>query len=197
MSVLVSFLGMWGGAGFLASAGGPGGRLVGRWVTDSANVADYLTSVLFPAGAQCTRFEGQLEYTFTGGETPTMQIAGHGPVVHLERGHAGSRPSDRISFGLGLSYQSAYSLNAEGRILDCGVPSPDVSSVTIDNLMVNDVEVMRESGDISMLGLSMPFSSSQMAVEFVGDDQLRLTPVLPPAPDGVEIDPRPLILRRQ
>ena len=179
------------------SAVQPEGRIVGTWVTEPANIADYLTSILFPAGAQCSQFEGHLQYTFTGGEAPTMQINGYGPVVHLERGHSNARPPDRISFGLGISYMSAYSLSADGTILDFGVPSPDVSSVTIDNLIVNEVEVMRESGDLSMLGLSIPFSSSQMRFELVGDDQLKLTPIFPPAPDGVPIEPRPLILRRR
>ncbi len=174
----------------------PEGRIVGQWVTDEANVADYLSAILLPASAQCSRFEGYLVYTFTGGATPTMQINGYGPVVHLERGHAGTRPSDRISFGLSISFQSAYSLSADGTLLDFGI-HPDASNVAIDNLMVNDVEVMRESGDISMLGLSIPFSSSQMQFEFVGGNQLKLTPVFPPAPDGVDIVPRPLILRRR
>ena len=196
-SLCLAFGGMVPSACAESQAVQPEGRIIGQWVTEPANVADYLTAILLPASAQCSQFEGYLQYTFTGGEAPTMQINGYGPVVHLERGHAGTRPSDHISFGLGISYMSAYSISADGTILDFGVPSADVSSVTIDNLIVNDVEVMRESGDISMLGMSIPFSSSQMQFEFVGNDQLKLTPIFPPAPDGVSIEPRPLILRRK
>ena len=134
-------------------------------------------------------------YTFTGGENRTLLINSYGPVVHVARGRMG-RPADQISFGLGISYQSAYSLNAEGNILDYGV-TPDVNTVTIDNLTVNGVEVMRESGSIDMLGMEMSVATSQMRFEFVDDNQVKLTPIFPAAPDGVTIEPRPLLLRRK
>ena len=106
------------------------------------------------------------------------------------------RPADQISFGLGISYQSAYSINAEGNILDYGV-TPDVNTVTIDNLTVNGVEVMRESGDVSLLGLPIAFTSSQMAFEFLGDDRLKLTPILPASTNEIVAEPNALILRRK
>ena len=158
---------------------------------------EYLSAILLPASAQCTQFDGYFCYTFSPGETPTMQINGYGPVVHLVRGRAGTGPATRISFGLGISYMSPYSIDASGQILEFGTPAPEVSSVTIDNLIVNDVEVMRESGDISMLGMSLPFTAAQMRFEFVDNDHLKLTPIFPPAPDGVDIVPHPLILRRR
>ena len=173
----------------------PAGRILGQWTTDEANVAEYLSSILLPASAQCSRFEGNLVYAFTGGENPTMTIVGYGPVVHLEKGRLNG-PADQISFGLNISFQSAYSISRDGSLLDFGF-APDVNSVAIDNLIVNGNEVMRESGDISMLGMSIPFSGSQIRFEFVGDDQLKLTPIFPPAPDGVPIEPRPLVLRRK
>jgi hypothetical protein len=175
----------------------PGGRIEGQWVTEPANMREYLTSILLPANAQCTEFEGYLQYTFTGGAAPTLQINGCGPIVHLERGHAGTRPTDHISFGLSISYMAPFSINASELILEFGAPAPDVSSLMIDNFMVNEVEVMEGSMDINMLGMPLSFVASQMHFEFVDNDHLKLTPILPPAPDGVVIEPTPLILRRK
>lgn len=173
----------------------PDGRIVGQWVAEAESIDNYLDALLLPANAQCEQFEGSIVYTFTGGESRTLAINSYGPVVHVARGRMG-RPADQISFGLGISYQSAYSINAEGNILDYGT-NPDVNTVTIDNLTVNGVEVMRESGDVSLLGLPIAFTSSQMAFEFLGDDRLKLTPILPASTNGIAAEPNALILRRK
>ena len=174
----------------------PAGRILGQWTTDEANVAEYLSSILLPASAQCSRFEGRLVYAFTGGATPTMTITGYGPVVHLEKGRLNG-PADQISFGLNISFQSAYSISHDGTLLDFGF-APDVNSVAIDNLIVNGNEVMRESGDISMLGLSIPFAGSQMQFELMDGDRLKLVPVIPPSAEtGMSVVPSPLILHRR
>jgi hypothetical protein len=175
----------------------PGGRIEGQWVTEKANMIEYLDAILLPASAQCSQFEGYLCYNFQPGEAPTLMINGYGLVIHLVKGRSGPGRADRISFGMGISYQAPYSINASEQILEFGAPSPDVSSVTIDNLTINDVEVMRESGDVSMLGLPLSFVATRMRFEFVGNDHLKLTPIFPPAADGVNIEPRPLILRRK
>lgn len=174
----------------------PEGRIVGQWETENASLDQYLDAVLLPASAECTQFEGSIVYTFTGGAGRTLQINSYGPVVHLVRGHMGNRPADQISFGLGISYQSAYSISADGTLLDFGT-NPDVNTVTIDNLIVNGVEIMRESGDISLIGLPIAFTSCQMAMEFLGDDRLRLTPVLPPSTNGAAAGPAGIVLRRK
>ena len=173
----------------------PAGRIVGQWVAEAESIDNYLDALLLPANAQCEQFEGSIVYTFTGGESRTLSINSYGPVVHVARGRMG-RPADQISFGLGISYQSAYSISDDGNVLDYGT-NPDVNTVTIDNLTVNGVEVMRESGDVSLLGLPIAFTSSQMAFEFLGDDRLKLTPILPASTNGVAAEPNALILRRK
>ena len=173
----------------------PDGRIVGQWVAEAESIDNYLDALLLPANAQCEQFEGSIVYTFTGGESRTLAINSYGPVVHVARGRMG-RPADQISFGLGISYQSAYSISDDGNVLDYGT-NPDVNTVTIDNLTVNGVEVMRESGDVSLLGLPIAFTSSQMAFEFLGDDRLKLTPILPASTNGIAAEPNALILRRK
>ena len=173
----------------------PDGRIVGQWVAEAESIDNYLDALLLPANAQCEQFEGSIVYTFTGGESRTLAINSYGPVVHVARGRMG-RPADQISFGLGISYQSAYSISDDGNVLDYGT-NPDVNTVTIDNLTVNGVEVMRESGDVSLLGLPIAFTSSQMAFEFLGDDRLKLTPILPASTNGIAVEPNALILRRK
>ena len=173
----------------------PAGRIVGQWVAEAESIDNYLDALLLPANAQCEQFEGSIVYTFTGGESRTLAINSYGPVVHVARGRMG-RPADQISFGLGISYQSAYSISDDGNVLDYGT-NPDVNTVTIDNLTVNGVEVMRESGDVSLLGLPIAFTSSQMAFEFLGDDRLKLTPILPASTNEIVAEPNALILRRK
>ena len=174
----------------------PSGRIAGQWVTAPGSLIDYMNAILMPVSVQCRQIEGEMFYTFSAGETPTLNITGS-PIYYLEKGHVGTRRADRISFTLLISYQAGYTLDTSGQILEFGAPTPDVSNVGIENLIVNDVEVMRESGDVSMLGLDLSFVTSRMHYEFVGSDQLKLTPIFPPAPDGVSIEPRPLLLRRK
>lgn len=183
----------------------PGGRIVGTWVTDPANVVEYLNAILFPVATQCERFEGSIQFKFTPGPASrisvvsgnTLEIWADAVIVHLSKSSSNPGPPTRISFGLNLAYAAPYTVLAEHQLLEFGGPSPDASSTSIENLMVNDVEVMRESGSIDMLGVETSVATTQMRFEFEGDDRLKLTPIFPPAPDGVPIDPRPLILRRQ
>ena len=174
----------------------PAGRMAGQWVTAPGSLIDYMNAILMPVSVQCRQIEGEMFYTFSGGAVPTLNITGS-PIYHLEKGHAGTRPADRISFTLLIGYQAGYTLDTAGQILEFGAPTPDVSNVGIENLIVNDIEVMRESGDLSMLGLDLSLVTSRMRFEFVGSDQLKLTPIFPAAPDGVTIEPRPLLLRRK
>lgn len=187
----------------------PGDRIAGTWVTDQANMVEYLSAILFPVAAQCERFEGSIQYKFTpgrtrpdGATTSTLEIWGDAVIIHLSKGSANPGQPTRISFTLNLAYASPYTLDADSQILKFGAPTgevgmPDASSASIENLTVNDVEVMRESGSIDMLGLDLSFVTSQMRFEFKGDDRLELTPIFPPAPDGMSISPRPLVLRRR
>ena len=183
----------------------PGDRILGTWTTDQANMVDYLSAILLPASAQCDRFEGSIQYKFVRGpaspgslvSSDTIEIWGDAVIIHLTKGESGPTPSTRISFGLNLAYSAPFTILAEHQLLEFGGPQPDASSASIENLTVNDVEVMRESGGIDMLGMELPFSTTQMRFEFVDDDHLKLTPIFPAAPDGVSIDPRPLILHRK
>ena len=174
----------------------PGGRIVGQWVTTPGSLLDYMNAILLPVAVQCRQIEGEVFYTFLGGELPVLIITGS-PTFRLEKGHAGTRPTDHISFALLLSYQAPFTVNASEQMLEYGAPTPDLSSIGIQNLTMNNVEVMRESGDISMLGLDLPFVTARMKFEFIGDDQLKMTPIFPPSPDGYDFEPRPLILRRR
>ena len=182
----------------------PAGRIAGKWVAEPASVSAYLTSILLPVSAQCEWFGGNLIYKFIpGGTSPagvslnTMEIQLDAGIVQLTKGRTGA-PADRISFRLNLAFASAYTIHEGEQILEFASPSSDnCSSASIENLMVNEVEVMRESGSADMLGLDMPFTATQMRFEFLGDDCLQLTPIFPPAPDGVSIVPTPLTFRRQ
>lgn len=182
----------------------PAGRIAGKWVAEPASVSAYLTSILLPVSAQCEWFGGNLIYKFTpGGTSPagvslnTMEIQLDAGIVQLTKGRSGPGPADRISFAMNLAYAAPYTIHAAGQLLEFGTPSPDASSASIENLMVNEVEVMRESGSVDMLGLDLPFAAAQMRFEFLGDDRLQLTPIFPPAPDGVSIVATPLTFRRQ
>lgn len=211
MSIILAFSGL-----FLAGSASPsaraetqpvqpGDRLAGQWVADRASVATYLTSVLLPASAQCEWFHGNLLYKFIpGGMAPngatlnTLEIVLDGAIIHLTRGRSGPGPADRIEFGLNMAYASPYAINAADQLLEFGSPAPDASSASVENLIVNDVEVMRESGSVDMLGgMDMSFLASKMRFEFLGDGGLQLTPIFPPAPDGVTIEPQPIILHRR
>ena len=183
----------------------PEGRFVGTWVTDPANVVEYLNAILFPVSTQCERFEGTIQFKFTPGpaaptsvvSTDTLEIWGDALAVYLSKGSSNPGQPTRISFGLNIAYAAPYTVVGEHGVLEFGGPSPDASSTSIENLMVNGVEVMRESGSIDMLGMEMSVATSQMRFEFVDDNQVKLTPIFPPAPDGVTIEPRPLLLRRK
>jgi hypothetical protein len=98
---------------------------------------------------------------------------------------------------MNLAYAAPYTIKARDQILEFGAPSPDASSCSIENLTVNDVEVMRDSGSVDMLGLPLNFTASKMNYRFLGDNRLELIPIFPPASDGVNIVPSPIILRRQ
>ena len=165
-------------------------------MTAPGSLLDYMNAILFPVSVQCTRIEGEMFYSFSSGSAPTLNISGT-PIYYMDKGHSGTRPTDHMSFTLLISYQAPYSINASEQILEFGAPTPDVSNVGIENFMVNDVEVIHETGDISMLGLNLSFVTSRMHFEFVGDNQLKLTPIFSPAPDGMNIEPRPLILQRR
>jgi hypothetical protein len=183
----------------------PEGRFAGTWVTDPANVVEYLNAILFPVSTQCERFEGSIQFKFTPGATSptsvvsgnTLEIWGDALAVYLSKGSSNPGQPTRISFGLNIAYAAPYTILGDHSLLEFGGPSPDTSSTSIENLVVNGVEVMRESGSIDMLGMEMSVATSQMRFEFVDDNQVKLTPIFPAAPDGVTITPRPLLLRRK
>ena len=185
----------------------PGDRFAGEWVADSASLTEYLNAILFPVAAQCDQIEGSLLYSFhpapDAGHYSSLIIERDNLVIHMVKSRPDGQMRDKIEFSLHIAYQAPYKIRAGDQILEFGadpernISEPDQSRVWIENLFVNDVEVMRESGEISMLGLDLSFVTSQMRFEFKGDDRLELTPIFPPAPDGVSIDPRPLVLRRR
>ncbi len=185
----------------------PGDRFAGHWVADSGSLTEYLNAILFPVAAQCDQIEGSLLYSFHPTSEPgnysNLIIERDGLVIHMVKSRSDGQRRDKIDFALHIRYQAAYKIHAGDQLLEFGadsarnIPEPAQSRVWIENLIVNDVEVMEGSGEISMLGLDLSFVTAQMRFEFKGDDRLELTPIFPPAPDGVSIDPRPLVLRRR
>lgn len=174
----------------------PGDRLHGQWAADMDSVRDYLTSVLEPVGGHCMSVSGSITYSFrlTGdARLHAMTCSVVGNQVQIKRVRAGGARSDSIAFLYSGSYSSPVTVRPGERILETS-DLPDFSFFNVEGFSINGV-FMGEM-DFNMTGLSQAYGASRLRYEFAGDNTLRLTPIFPPAPDGVPIHARPYILHR-
>jgi len=170
----------------------PGDRLHGRWVTEMESLREYLSSVLQPVKANCHNVTGPMTYAFVAKGDPrmfTMAVSTSSTQVLLNRQRSGGR-WDTIAFEMNFSHVIPMTLTA-GNIIEL---TNTAVATTVDGYTVNDVFL--GSMELSVTPAGMAWSASRMRYDFLDDNTVRMTPIFPPAPDGVSIHPRPFILKR-
>lgn len=175
----------------------PGDRLNGQWRPDMDSLRDYITSVLEPIGGHCLGIQGSMIYVFRTTGDPRLHAMEHsvaGTTVTIKRQRAGGSRSDTVVFLYSGGYSAPLTVRAGERILETS-RTPDFSNFLVEGFSVNGVFVGEM--DFNLTGLSEAFGGNVMRYEFVGDNALRLTPIIPPGADGRVIRPRPFILHRQ
>lgn len=174
----------------------PGDRLSGQWRADMDSMRDYLNSVLEGVGAHCLSIHGSMIYglrTIGDPRLHAMEYSVAGTTVTLKRQRAGGSRSDTVVFLYSGSYSAPLTVRANERILETS-RNPDFSNFFVEGFSVNGVFVGEI--DFNLTGLSQAFGGNVMRYEFVGDNTLRLTPIIPPGADGRTIHPRPFLLHR-
>jgi len=170
----------------------PDDRMAGAWVTEMDSLKDYMTSVLEPINGECTSIEGPIRYEFAPGASHTLTISAFRTVVAITKRKL-SGGADKIVITYTGGFQAPYSVSASELILDIGT-RPDFSIFTVDSININGMEL--PGGEMNLTDVRAPGVAASMRFEFLDDNRLQLTPIFPPAPDGVNIHPRPFILRR-
>lgn len=171
----------------------PDDRLAGEWVTEMDSLKDYMTSILEPIHGECTSIEGPIRYQFAPGASHTLTISAHRTVVAITKRRLTGGGADKIVITYAGGCQTPYSVSASERILDLGTRT-DLTLFTVESININGTEL--PGGELNLTGVRAPGAAASMRFEFLDDHRLQLTPIFPPAPDGVNINPRPFILRR-
>jgi len=172
----------------------PRDRFVGKWVTDMDGLKHYLNTILQPVNAVCVSVDGPLIYEFFNDDPMTMLIAAEKTTVHVRRARRNRPQPDDIIFTFHGGQQVPTNVDA-GNLLLRVSNRADFGLFQIETVSVNGI--LFEGGEADTMGIAMQFGASEMRFEFRGDGTLALTPIFPPASDGVPINPGPIILRRR
>ncbi|HRZ87508.1 MAG TPA: hypothetical protein P5287_06805 [bacterium] len=172
----------------------PRGRFVGKWVTDMDGLKNYLNTILQPVNAVCESVEGPITYEFFNDDPMTMLIATEKTTVHVRRARRNRPQPDDIIFAFHGGHQVPTTVDARNLLLRVSNRA-DFGLFQIETVSVNGI--LFEGGEADTMGIAMQFGASEMRFEFRGDGTLALTPIIPPASDGVPINPGPIILRRK
>ena len=171
----------------------PDDRLAGEWVTEMDSLKDYMTSILEPIHGECTSIEGPIRYQFAPGASHTLTLMTSKTMVAITKRRLSGGGADKIVITYTGGCQMPYSVSASELIIDMGT-RPDFSFFTVHSININGMEL--PGGELDLTDVRAPGVAASMRFEFLDDNRLQLTPIFPPAPDGVNIHPRPFILRR-